>query len=141
MEHKYKITSEEDMNVRVIRSSTATIELPELGIKIEPGTASEAFISNIEGILVRALKIIEQIDKSSKDESKNEYADDLVKRIENLRNGIGFATIIIKDPRGNSAIISEKTKKRNLSPEETKALETGMTIFEISADEVVEKKK
>ena len=141
MEHKYKITAEKDMYVRVIRSSTATIELPELGIKIEPGTVSEAFISNIEGVLVRALNIIEQANRFSKDETKTSCADDLIQRIEDLRNGKGSATIIIKDPMGNSAIISEKTEKRYLSREETESLETGMTIFEISADEVVKNKK
>ena len=36
MEHKFIISNLDDLNVRVIRSSSGLIEIPELGVKIEP---------------------------------------------------------------------------------------------------------
>jgi zinc finger protein len=132
MEHKLEISSVDDMNIRVIRSSTAMIELPEFEIKIEPGSASEAYISNIEGVLVRISDVIEQADRFTENNEKNLKVKELLTRIEELRKGIGRATLILSDPMGNSAIISDKTKSRELGPDEIKVLETGLTVFEVS---------
>ncbi|MDI6655688.1 MAG: ZPR1 zinc finger domain-containing protein, partial [Candidatus Hydrothermarchaeota archaeon] len=48
-----KVESEEDMLIRVVRSGSAKIEIPELGIKITPGLNSEGYVSNVEGVLAR----------------------------------------------------------------------------------------
>ena len=53
------ISSLEDLDVRVIRSSSGTIRVPELGIDVEPGPASEAYVSNVEGVLTRIRDIVE----------------------------------------------------------------------------------
>lgn len=136
MEYKYKITIIDDMKIRVIRSSTATIELPELGIKIEPAAASEAFVSNIEGVLVRAAHIIEQAIRFTGENKKKDRGKQILKLIEQLRNGKGSATLIIKDPMGNSAIVSNKTEKRELGPTEVKSLETGITMIDLKNGDV-----
>jgi zinc finger protein len=134
MEYTFKVKSKKDLNVRVIKSSTGTIELPELGIIIEPGSFSEAFVTNIEGIFVRAAEVIKQADRFSDNESKKEIAEKLLKRIEKIREGNGEATIIIKDPMGNSSIVSDNAIKRELTPEEIKSLETGIVIFDLAGE-------
>ena len=134
MEYTFKVTSKKDLNVRVIKSSTGTIELPELGIKIEPGSFSEAFVTNIEGIFVRATEVIKQADRFSDNEAKKSIAEQLLKRIEVIRTGKGEATIIIRDPMGNSSIVSEKAIKRELATEEIKSLETGIVIFDLASE-------
>ncbi len=131
MEYKYQITNEDDLNVRVIRSSTATIEIPELDIKLEPASASEAFISNIEGVLVRMSGAVEFAKKFTQNEEKKARAQKLLNRIDQLRKGHGKATIIIKDPLGNSGIVSDKTEKRELTSEELEMLETGITFIDL----------
>jgi len=40
-----EVAAIEDLDARVIRSSSGTIRVPELGIDIEPGYASESYIS------------------------------------------------------------------------------------------------
>ena len=59
--YSYLVTKEADMSVRVVRSSSGTIRIPEFGITVEPGMASEAFVSNIEGILVRVERVLGQL--------------------------------------------------------------------------------
>jgi zinc finger protein len=131
MEHKFKINSRDDMSVRIIKSSTATIEIPELRTKIEPRAASEAYISNIEGVLVRVSEVIAQAGKFTKDHIKIKRVKTLLRFIDDIRSGNAQATIIIKDPQGNSAIISKKTQSRELTNNEIAKLETGMMVFDL----------
>ena len=135
MEHKFCISTKSDLTVRVIRSTSATIYIPELRITIEPASASEAIISNIEGILVRVRSAVEQAGSFAEDSNKKEKAKQLLKKIDQLSSGEGSATIIIKDPMGNSGIISEKTKTRELTADEVKSLETGMTVIDLDKED------
>jgi zinc finger protein len=47
--YSLEVTDLEDLNARVIRSSSGTIRVLELGVDIEPGPASDLHISNVEG--------------------------------------------------------------------------------------------
>ena len=42
-----------NLSVRVVRSQSATVTIPELGVKVEPGPKSEGYVTNIEGVLTR----------------------------------------------------------------------------------------
>lgn len=110
-QYEMRIENSQDLLLtRVLRSSTATIKIPELGIKISPGPKAEGFISNVEGVLERIVdktKIIRNQMKSKEFNAKLEAA----KRAEFV------FTIIITDPLGNSAIISDrpgKVKRRKI---------------------------
>jgi len=131
MELELLVTNKEELKTRIIRASTATIELPELGVKIEPGMASDAFVSNVEGVINRASAVIQQVMKSTENENKKQKAKQLLEKVEKIKEGEDKVTIKIKDPRGNSAIVSNKTKKRKLTQNEIDSLKTGMMVFEI----------
>jgi zinc finger protein len=135
MEHKFKIRKVEHMTVRVIRSSTSTVEIPELGIKIEPASAADAYISNIEGVLVRIITALEQIIKFTDDPDKKQAGNDLLDKLHKLRNGNFEVTLIIKDPMGNSSIVGEEVEIRELTPDELKTLETGLTVIDLDSDD------
>ncbi len=113
LRYEFHIESQSDLDVRVIRSSTGRIELPELGIIIDPGTASESFISNIEGLLKRVEKILQIF---LQDEEKRERAKELLNQIDEIYKN-GNLTVIIEDPTGNSAILSKNAKKIPLTSE------------------------
>jgi zinc finger protein len=106
---KIKVESPEDMLIRVVRSSNASIEIPELGVKITPGAASEGYISNIEGVLARVEDVLLTV-KTWRGERKAR-AEELLERIKAVKNGKEAVHLIIEDPTGNSAIISEKAVK------------------------------
>lgn len=127
--HTMKVEKEAHLCVRVIRSTSGTIRVPEWGVDIEPGPASEGYISNVEGVLDRIERVIFMARKWAEVPEEVERADVLLKEIENAREGKTCFTLVIEDPLGNSAIIDDDVKVDQLTPEETEKLHTGMFII------------
>ena len=107
------IESEKDMKIRVIKSSEATIKIPHM-ISMEPGPGSEGFITNVEGVLNRFKKIIEDKRDTEEDASLKKKAKNMLKKLTKAMWGQGPLKIIIEDPSGNSAIIDERAVKAKL---------------------------
>ena len=131
MHYELRVKSRNDLDARVVRSTSGTIRIPELGVDIEPGPASESFISNIEGVLDRVVEILAMVTRWDEKE-KTERALELLSMIEKIKAGEREVTVIIEDPMGNSAIIAESAECRVLTDEEAACLRTGMIIFEKS---------
>jgi zinc finger protein len=129
--YELKIKSMDDLDSRVVRSTSGTIRIPELGIDIEPGPASESFISNIEGVLDRVVDILEMVTRWGEEE-KTERARELLSIIEKIMKGGYEITVVIEDPLGNSAIFAKNAVHRKLTEEEAACLKTGMIMFEMS---------
>lgn len=128
-----EVSCPEDLNARVIRSTSGTIRVPELGIDVEPGPASEAYISNIEGVLDRITSVVEFATRSAKDagdQEKTERGNEILNSLAKTREGQFNLTVVIEDPLGNSAIDSEKAKRCSLTDQEIAELKTGMIILE-----------
>ncbi len=129
--YEMKVRSVDDLDARVVRSTSGTIRIPELGVDIEPGPASESFISNIEGVLGRVEEILVMV-KQWGEEDKTMRAVELLSNIEKTRAGKYEVTVVIEDPLGNSAIIAENAVCRKLANDEAARLKTGMVVFEKS---------
>ena len=99
-----------DLKVRVIKSSNATIKIPQMRMKMEAGPNSEGIITNIEGILNKFEKIIEEQRDTAEDNSIKKTAKNLLKKLWKVKCGDIPLKIIIEDPSGNSAIIDKKTE-------------------------------
>ena len=122
-----------DLDARVIRSSSGTIRVPELGVDIEPGPASESYISNVEGVLDRITEIVVFATNSARqsgDPDKTSRGEQILDNIELARQGQFKLTVMIEDPLGNSAIASEKAKKSSLTDEEILDLKTGIILLD-----------
>jgi len=108
-----KVETLEDLNARVIRSTNATIEIPELGIEVKPGPACSGFVSNVEGVLARAEDAVQcALGSSEGDELHKAIA--ILEHITEARNGSFAFTLKLTDPSGNSGIVSPKAKKTKL---------------------------
>jgi zinc finger protein len=109
------INSEADMKIRVVRSSAATIKIPHM-VTIEGGENSNGFITNVEGVLERVKKVIEfaRDNADEDDEETTKKAKNQLKKLLRITWGQEPAKLIIEDPTGNSAIISEKAVKGKL---------------------------
>ena len=103
----------EDLSIRVVRSSRGTVNVPEIGVRIEPGPACEGFITNVEGVLDRIDGVLEGVLAWAEGEER-EKAEELRASIETIRAGKMPITLIIEDPSGNSAIIAEKAIKTKM---------------------------
>jgi len=107
------IEGTEDLSIRVVRSSRGTVDVPELGVRIEPGPACEGFITNVEGVLDRIDGVLEGVLAWGNGEER-EKAEELRASIAEIRAGTRPVTLIIEDPSGNSAIVSEKAIKTRI---------------------------
>jgi len=108
--HSLEINDEKDMKIRVVKSSTAIVKIPQLKLSVEPGPSSIGYISNVEGVLDRFKKIIESERDNSDEEDIKKKAKNLLKKLWKVKLGDYKIKLIIEDLNGNSAIISEKAK-------------------------------
>jgi zinc finger protein len=131
MRHSVRVATAADMSLRVVRSSSGTIRIPELGIHIEPGMASEAFISNVEGVLVRVERVLAQILKDAEDEDARLRIVELQQTMLRMRDGQAEpVTLILEDPFGNSRILGDAVRSEPIPPEEAEKLKVGMLTFD-----------
>lgn len=128
----YRVSSAEDMSVRVVRSTSGTVRIPELGVLIEPGPASEAFVSNIEGILVRVEAILDQLHRDAETPEIRKECERRMEAIEEARQGRRQITLVLEDPYGNSAIVHDAALIEALSPEAAQELAHGEITFDVS---------
>ena len=112
-----KIEAEDDLAIRVVRSMSASIEIPELGVRIDPGPTCQGFISNVEGVLDRVETVVNMTFRWGTDEEKDN-ATALLADIARVKAGTFPVTLILEDPSGNSALIADKTVKEAYVPEE-----------------------
>jgi zinc finger protein ZPR1 len=111
------VDSVEDLAIRVIRSMSASLEVPELGVRIDPGPACQGFVSNVEGVLDRIEQIvIGALTWGEGEEQKN--ARILLDKINRVKDGFLPITLILEDRCGNSAIISDKVRTCVFRPEQ-----------------------
>jgi zinc finger protein len=138
MRYEMPVETLEDLDARVIRSTSGTIRIPEMGVTIEPGSVSESYITNIEGVMQRVREVLLTASRWVQgDEEKSSRSEELLGMIEEVIQGKRRITVIIEDPLGNSAIISKKVKATKLSEEEAKKLNTGMIVFDVDKSELV----
>lgn len=111
--YTFEISSEDDMKVRVVKSSEATVKIPHI-TTITPGPAAQGYVTNIEGILNRVKAQIETLRDTAEDDDDKTKAKNLLKKLIKIKWGQEKQKIIIEDPSGNSAIISDKAQKGKL---------------------------
>ncbi len=103
-----KVSEAKDLNSLVLRSSTATVEIPELEAEIAPGPASHGFLTTVEGVLRRIEDVLKFLCKDARDEKEKAECEKRLKMLEEMLQGKREFTLIIKDPEGHSKIASEK---------------------------------
>lgn len=108
-----EVSGGDDMKIRVVKSSTATVKIPFV-TTIEAGPASNGYVTNVEGILNRVKRILEDLRDNAEDKSERKKAKNILKKLQKVVWGNEKLKIIIEDPEGNSAIISDKAAKGKL---------------------------
>jgi len=122
-----KINSLADLDIKVIKSGTATIRIPEFGAAITPGPNSEGFITNVEGVLAKVEDALTFM-LSSAEPERVRTGEKILKQIRNARGPDPCFTIIIEDPLGNSGLVvfnPSKMEKRKLIKDELKEIRFG----------------
>ena len=110
----FEVNSKKDLDVRVVKSSFALVKIPQLKMSMESGEASDGFVSNVEGLINKFEKVLEQQRDSTDENDVRKKAKNLLKKIWKVKLGEQPLKIIIEDSSGNSAIISDKSKVEKL---------------------------
>ncbi len=126
-----KISSLDDLNMRVIKSGTATISIPEFGATITPGPYSEGYISNVEGLLEKIEDALTFMLSTAKGK-RLKKGEMMLKKMRATRDSKPRFTLINKDPLGNSAIVSpnpRKIRQRKLTNRELQNTKFGQYVI------------
>ena len=116
VKYTFEVSCEEDMKVRVVKSGNATVKIPYIG-NMEAGEFTDGFVTNIEGLLMKFKDIVQSIrENEEEDEENRDKAKSMMKKIDRVIWGREKIKIIIEDPTGNSAIISDKAVVEKLKP-------------------------
>ncbi len=100
---EYRVTDRDDIeHAWIIRSSEAKVYSPDLGFILAPGSAGEAMITPLEGLMYRLLAYAEAMGElqGEAEARRRKFIDDVNKA---LRGELEF-TIVIEDPTGSSMI-------------------------------------
>ena len=116
-----------NLSIRVVRSQSATVIIPEVGVKVEPGPKSEGYVTNVEGMLTRFEDAVIKALNLFDDEESQTNAKNTLDHIRELKKGNGTTTLIILDPFGQSNIVSEKAEVLEIPEEELRELKTGFS--------------
>lgn len=108
-----EIKGKEDLAIRIVKSAEATLKIPHI-ITIESGPSSQGYVTNVEGVLMRVKTAVEQAKNSAEDKDDEDKARKLIKKINRIMWGEESCKIIIEDPSGNSAIISDKAVRSGM---------------------------
>ncbi len=103
---EYRVEKPGDENAVIIRASTASIKIPELGVEITPGPAAKGYITTVEGLIMDILEKTQFL--CSEPDAPIEECRRKIDLLDKARNGLVKYTIIIVDPEGVSAILSDK---------------------------------
>jgi len=126
------VNNEKFLSTRVVRSSSCTIKIPELDLEVYPGSDSTGFVSNIEGVLIRFLDIVNMVLKQLVREAEDDVmalseCNSIKNKLEKWIAGDISEPFSIEfyDPRGHSQILDENTLQRELTDEELNELPVG----------------
>ena len=103
----YKVTNG-DLTAKIHRSPTGYLEIPEYGIEVEPGPEADFIITNVEGILERAIIATRFLLDAN---PENQTARNLLPILEEAKKGSREFTVILRDNVGGSFITHEDPTK------------------------------
>tara|TARA_Y100000768_G_scaffold387237_1_gene377863 strand:+ start:2417 stop:3031 length:615 start_codon:yes stop_codon:yes gene_type:complete len=134
---KLVINSEEHISSRVVRSSSCTVRVAELGLEVTPGSSSTGYISNVEGVLDRFTSAIGTIRRQADNEDDEEIlkkCDELLSKIDMVKDGLLTVTLELLDPVGHSQILHHEAVSSDISDEDAKELDPGPVypVFDVS---------
>ncbi len=114
-EYILDVENKDDLNIRIIKSSSCEIIIPNFRISVDSSFHSDGFVSNVEGVLMRFKEQIEFLkeDPEIKKEEKKKLKR-ILNDINEVLHGYKKIRIILRDREGNSAIISDKVKVKKL---------------------------
>ncbi|MHA1848409.1 MAG: ZPR1 zinc finger domain-containing protein [Promethearchaeota archaeon] len=113
-EYTLKVHDADDLESKIYRAPTGSIEIPELGLSLEPGVGAESFVTNIEGVLIKFKEKCNFLLRENRDNpSRISVIQKVIQDIDKAINGSFQFKVILRDSEGFSYLIPRR--KENLS--------------------------
>jgi zinc finger protein len=103
--HVISIKTQDDLETKIYRASTGSIEIPELEIKLEPGIQADFFITNIERILLKFKDSCQFMLQDAEEEPTRLILEKRIKEIDECISGKREFTVVLDDPEGFSYVL------------------------------------
>ncbi len=114
--YSVEVSSVDDLSMRIVRSDTASIRIPELNVEINPGLVADATISNVEAILLDIRDRAEFLQDALETEEERHNAENFLRQLALALEGKKPFRLFMEDPRGNSKIICDDPTRVSVQP-------------------------
>ncbi len=125
--YEARVVGEKGLEIKLVRNSSGTVEIPELGVWLEPASLSEGFFTNMEGLLERVENVLAMLLRSGTPAQKKETKK-ILTLLKKCKAGKHPFTVRVLDPFGGSALIGPGVKRFSLSKEELFKLKKGISL-------------
>lgn len=105
----------------IIRSTEAKVYSPDLGFTLAPGSAGEAMITPLEGLMYRIIYYAEAMGNLEGEAEERRLR--FIREATEALNGLRGFTLIIEDPTGNSIIKPPPGREDRLKEEALRVVE------------------
>ncbi len=109
----FRVENKEDLFIRVIKSETCIVSIPELDVVIEPCSKSQIMVTNVEGLLNWIKDLVLRTEVILESNESRLKCLEIVKKIDDTINGKHILTVILEDISGNSILLSDKADVEN----------------------------
>ena len=132
-EYSIEVRDDADLFVRAVKSSSATVAVPDLGLLWEPGPASLSQVTNVEGLLRRFEDAVRRAMALYDDKETQANGIKMIAKLDAVIAGNARVTVVMKDPYGNSALLDDRGRVtiRKLPDKEAAELLTGEYVIDI----------
>nr|MDO8118909.1 ZPR1 zinc finger domain-containing protein [Candidatus Sigynarchaeota archaeon] len=104
------IKDQNDLEIKIYRAPTCSIEIPELEIKLEPGASAEFFITNIEHILLKFKESCQFLLRNDPEPSAKAILERRIRELDECLAVKREFTVVMDDPEGFSYILPPDEK-------------------------------
>ncbi|XP_053547355.1 zinc finger protein ZPR1 [Bombina bombina] len=103
--YSLQVKNKRDVNREVVKSDYATTQIPELDFEI-PACTQKGSLTTIEGMLERAIAglLQDQPLRIAEDERVAEKINEIITKLQRLKDGETSFTLVLDDPSGNSFV-------------------------------------
>ncbi|MEM2025448.1 MAG: ZPR1 zinc finger domain-containing protein [Desulfurococcaceae archaeon] len=102
----YVVEEPGDENAILIRSSACKLEIPELGLAVEPGAYSQGFITTVEGLILDFIEALDYL--CSERDAPPEKCKEVRAILEKAKDGRVKYSVVIYDYFGTCGILGRK---------------------------------
>jgi len=99
------INNVQSLDTKVVRSGAATVKIPELKLKLTPGTGSKGYVGTVNDVVNEFISFVKSEKEAEEDKKKRKRLFNKIDELLDVQEGNKEVTLVIEDKSGNSVIV------------------------------------